>query len=113
MDNMEKLRDDFAWANIIVCISPSCWADVPGQFKVFIDRCIPWCNTHEPRAASPFPESANIQTDSGFLSENPCNSHCRKTDAFFFHRCFKGFSGKLHHICRGNTLAVNVFVDFG
>lgn len=23
------------------------WADIPGQFKVFIDRCTPWCNTHE------------------------------------------------------------------
>ena len=27
------------------------WADIPGQFKVFIDRCTPWCNTHEPHAA--------------------------------------------------------------
>lgn len=26
------------------------WADIPGQFKVFIDRCTPWCNTHEPHA---------------------------------------------------------------
>lgn len=32
-------------------VSPSYWADVPGQFKVFIDRCTPWCNTHEPHAA--------------------------------------------------------------
>jgi len=23
---------------------------VPGQFKAFIDRCTPWCNTHEPHA---------------------------------------------------------------
>lgn len=26
------------------------WADIPGQFKAFIDRCTPWCNTHEPHA---------------------------------------------------------------
>ena len=26
------------------------WADIPGQFKSFIDRCTPWCNTHEPHA---------------------------------------------------------------
>lgn len=26
------------------------WADIPGQFKVFIDKCTPWCNTHEPHA---------------------------------------------------------------
>ena len=28
-------------------------ADVPGQFKAFIDRCTPWCNTHEPHASIP------------------------------------------------------------
>ena len=22
--------------------------DIPGQFKAFIDRCTPWCNTHDP-----------------------------------------------------------------
>lgn len=31
-------------------MSPSYWADIPGQFKVFIDRCTPWCNTHKPHA---------------------------------------------------------------
>lgn len=31
-------------------MSPSYWADIPGQFKAFIDRCTPWCNTHEPHA---------------------------------------------------------------
>ena len=31
-------------------ITPSYWADIPGQFKAFIDRCTPWCNTHEPHA---------------------------------------------------------------
>lgn len=35
---------------LMILISPSYWADVPGQFKVFIDRCTPWCNTHEPHA---------------------------------------------------------------
>lgn len=38
------------WADIIVSVAPSYWADVPGQFKAFIDRCTPWCNTHEPHA---------------------------------------------------------------
>ncbi|MDD6811002.1 MAG: NAD(P)H-dependent oxidoreductase [Lachnospiraceae bacterium] len=33
-----------------VSVSPSYWADIPGQFKAFIDRCTPWCNTHEPHA---------------------------------------------------------------
>ena len=37
--------------DVIVSVSPSYWADVPGQFKVFIDRCTPWSNTHQPHAA--------------------------------------------------------------
>ena len=37
-------------ADVILAVSPSYWADVPGQFKAFIDRCTPWCNTHEPHA---------------------------------------------------------------
>lgn len=41
----------FEWADIILCVAPSYWADIPGQFKAFIDRCTPWCNTHEPHAA--------------------------------------------------------------
>lgn len=49
-DDMIKVMTEFAWADTIVCVSPSYWADVPGQFKAFIDRCTPWCNTHEPHA---------------------------------------------------------------
>ena len=49
-DEMDTLVEQFEWADIILCISPSYWADVPGQFKAFIDRCTPWCNTHEPHA---------------------------------------------------------------
>lgn len=49
-DDVEKIMAEYAWAERIVAVSPSYWADVPGQFKVFIDRCTPWCNTHEPHA---------------------------------------------------------------
>ena len=42
---------EFDQADVIICVSPSYWADIPGQFKAFIDRCTPWCNTHEPHAA--------------------------------------------------------------
>lgn len=42
--------EQYEWADKIVSVSPSYWADIPGQFKVFIDRCTPWCNTHEPHA---------------------------------------------------------------
>ncbi len=53
-----NLKDDFLSAvkefenaDVIVSCAPSYWADVPGQFKAFIDRCTPWCNTHEPHAS--------------------------------------------------------------
>ena len=47
---IEGIMDEYDAADIIVSVSPSYWADVPGQFKAFIDRCTPWCNTHEPHA---------------------------------------------------------------
>lgn len=52
-DDTKKLMEQYAWADKIVSVSPSYWADIPGQFKVFIDRCTPWCNTHEPHATIP------------------------------------------------------------
>ena len=47
-DDADILMNEIDRADIIVLVSPSYWADVPGQFKAFIDRCTPWCNTHEP-----------------------------------------------------------------
>src|SRR5574344_313316 len=49
-DDIQKIIFEVEQAKIIICVSPSYWADVPGQFKSFIDRCTPWCNTHEPHA---------------------------------------------------------------
>lgn len=50
-DEIPLIMGEFEWADVIVSVSPSYWADIPGQFKAFIDRCTPWCNTHEPHAA--------------------------------------------------------------
>ncbi len=50
-DDTIKLMGEYDWADKIISVSPSYWADVPGQFKVFIDRCTPWSNTHEPHAS--------------------------------------------------------------
>ena len=52
-DDVDLLMGEFERADIIVAVSPSYWADVPGQFKAFIDRCTPWCNTHEPHKTIP------------------------------------------------------------
>ena len=49
-DDVNLLMKEFERADIIVSVAPSYWADIPGQFKAFIDRCTPWCNTHEPHA---------------------------------------------------------------
>lgn len=49
-DDVDKIIEQYEWADIIVSVAPSYWADIPGQFKAFIDRCTPWCNTHEPHA---------------------------------------------------------------
>lgn len=50
-DGVDLLMNEFERADMIVSVAPSYWADIPGQFKAFIDRCTPWCNTHEPHAA--------------------------------------------------------------
>jgi multimeric flavodoxin WrbA len=50
-DGAQQLMAEFEAADVIVCVSPSYWADVPGQFKAFIDRCTPYSNTHEPHAS--------------------------------------------------------------
>lgn len=49
-DDFKSIVNEFENANIIISCSPSYWADVPGQYKSFIDRWTPWCNTHEPHA---------------------------------------------------------------
>lgn len=49
-DDIPLIMKELDQADIIVCVSPSYWADIPGQFKAFIDRCTPWCNTHDPHA---------------------------------------------------------------
>ncbi|MCR5629605.1 flavodoxin family protein [Eubacterium sp.] len=49
-DDVNLIMNEFDNADIVISVSPSYWADIPGQFKAFIDRCTPWCNTHEPYA---------------------------------------------------------------
>ncbi len=73
-DDTEKLIDNFEWADIIISVSPSYWADIPGQFKVFIDRCTPWCNTHEPHASI----SKGKRGYAIALRTGPSERECRK-----------------------------------
>lgn len=49
-DDVGRIIGQYEWADIVISVSPSYWAEIPGQFKAFIDRCTPWCNTHDPHA---------------------------------------------------------------
>lgn len=50
-DGVSEIMAALEAADIVIMVSPSYWADVPGQYKAFIDRCTPWSNTHIPHAA--------------------------------------------------------------
>ena len=50
-DGVSAILSEFEKADRIVIVAPSYWADIPGQFKAFIDRCTPYCDTHEPHAS--------------------------------------------------------------
>lgn len=49
-DDAELLIHEMDRAERLILVSPSYWGEIPGQFKVFIDRLTPWSNTHEPHA---------------------------------------------------------------
>lgn len=50
-DGAAQILQQFEQADSIVVVAPSYWADIPGQLKAFIDRCTPYCNTHQPHAS--------------------------------------------------------------
>ena len=92
-DDVEALMREFERADIVVCVSPSYWADVPGQFKAFIDRCTPWCNTHEPHAAlSPGKKGYAVALRTG-----PGMKECERIIGTIEH-----FYGHLEISCRGH-----------
>lgn len=45
-DDMISLINQLDEADIVVIAAPSYWGDVPGQFKVFIDRCTVYSETN-------------------------------------------------------------------
>lgn len=91
-DDVDLLMGEFERANIIVSVSPSYWADIPGQFKAFIDRCTPWCNTHEPHAAVGAGKKGYVIA----LRTGPGMGECDKIIASIEH-----FYGHLEIECRG------------
>lgn len=45
-DDMKSVIDKIDNSDIIMIAAPSYWADIPGQFKVFIDRCTLYSETN-------------------------------------------------------------------
>ncbi|MBQ3269400.1 MAG: flavodoxin family protein [Clostridia bacterium] len=98
-DGAEALMDAFERADVVVCVSPSYWADVPGQFKAFIDRCTPWCDTHEPHAAlTPGKRGYAVALRTG-----PGAAECGRIV-----RTIEHFFGHLHIDCPGSLSLTGV-----
>lgn len=84
-DDVDKIVACYEWADVIILVAPSYWADIPGQFKAFIDRCTPWCNTHEPHATlSSGKKGYSIALRTG-PSIGECNRIIESIEHFFGH----------------------------
>ncbi len=90
---IENIMDEYDAADVIVSVSPSYWADIPGQYKAFIDRCTPWCDTHEPHASIREGKkgySVALRTGSGM---HECDRIIQSIEHFY---------GHLHIECSGH-----------
>ena len=84
-DDVDKIMEQYEWADIIISVAPSYWADIPGQFKAFIDRCTPWCNTHKPHATiSSGKKGYSIALRTG-PSMRECNRIIESIEHFYGH----------------------------
>ena len=92
-DDVDVLMNEFQNAGIIVSVSPSYWADIPGQFKAFIDRVTPWCNTHEPHRTLPSGKSGYTIA----LRTGPNMKECERIIGSIEH-----FYGHLEIECKGS-----------
>jgi len=96
-DDVHRLMEQYEWADAIISVTPSYWADVPGQFKVFIDRCTPWCDTNASHAS--LSEGKRGYTIA--LRTGPSMMECRKLIYTIEH-----FYGHLH-IRSSGSLGLN------
>lgn len=92
-DDVDKVMEHYEWADIVISVAPSYWADIPGQFKVFIDRCTPWCNTHEPHATINGGKKGYVIA----LRTGPCMRECNRIIESIEH-----FYGHLEIECCGS-----------
>lgn len=52
-DDVQKILEKIAGADVILIASPDYWGDVTGHLKVFMDRCTPYSKAHQPYATLP------------------------------------------------------------
>ncbi len=45
-DDVRRILEEMDRADTLIVAAPSYWGDIPGQFKVFIDRCTPYADTN-------------------------------------------------------------------
>lgn len=98
-DDVELLMREFERADVILSVSPSYWADIPGQFKAFIDRCTPWCNTHEPYRNIPSGKKGYAIA----LRAGPGRKECERIIGSIEH-----FYGHLEIACSGSLCLCSV-----
>lgn len=84
-DGMDELMAQLTWADVLVIVSPSYWADIPGQLKAFIDRCTPWCDTHQPHASLPEGKRGYIVALRAGGSMGECQRITQTLEHFFGH----------------------------
>jgi multimeric flavodoxin WrbA len=48
-DDVISIVESILNSDVVLTVVPSYWAEVPGQMKVFIDRCTPYSNTNPNR----------------------------------------------------------------
>ena len=89
-DDIIKIMNEFENADVIVSVSPSYWADIPGQYKAFIDRCTPWCDTHESIGEGKKGYTVALRTGPGM---HECDRIIQSIEHFY---------GHLHIECSGH-----------
>lgn len=52
-DDVAAIVKSMYCSDAVIIVAPSYWAEVPGQMKVFIDRCTPYSNTNPNRIDLP------------------------------------------------------------
>lgn len=82
-DDVQKILEKMAGADVVLIASPDYWGDVTGHLKVFIDRCTPYSKAHQPHAALPGGKRGISIALSGGEDARECKAILAKIDSLF------------------------------